>query len=190
MIPGVILAGGASRRMGGADKALALLGGRSLITHVAARVAPQLSALAINAGGDPARFAATGLAVVPDAVPGGLGPLAGIHAAMLWAAGLGAARVLTVPVDCPFLPGDLAERLAAQRGIVLARSASGLHPTCGLWPTALAAPLAEALGGGARKLRVFAADHGATEVLFAGTDPDPFFNINAPDDLARAAAYV
>ena len=73
-VVGLLLAGGLSRRMGGGDKALRLLGGVSLLDRVIERIRPQVEALLLNANGDPARFARFGLPVVPDSVPDFAGP--------------------------------------------------------------------------------------------------------------------
>lgn len=187
-VPGVILAGGLSSRMGGGDKGLLPLGGRSLLAHVIERVGPQCAGLALNANGDPGRFAGLGLEVLPDPVPGHPGPLAGILAAMIWAEGQGAAEVLTVPGDTPFLPLDLVARLrAAGAPSVAADAALRRHPVCGLWPVAGRAALTEALAGGLRKVGVWA--EGAAVVAFEGA-PEPFFNVNRPEDLARAEGFL
>src|SRR5947208_149130 len=82
IVAGVLLAGGQSRRMGGGDKCLRLLGGRAILARVIDRAAPQVAALAVNANGDPARFATFGLPVVADSVPDFAGPLAGILAGL------------------------------------------------------------------------------------------------------------
>src|SRR5690606_20990586 len=149
--PCVILAGGQARRMGGGDKGLLPLGSGRVIDHVIARLAPQCGALAINANGDPARFADFGLPVLADPVPGQPGPLAGILAAMDWAAGLGAGVVVTAAADSPFLPRDLVARLVAAttHGGAVAESPDGTgrmraHPTFGLWPIGLRGALADA----------------------------------------------
>ncbi|MCC6008808.1 MAG: molybdenum cofactor guanylyltransferase, partial [Rhodobacteraceae bacterium] len=143
-LPGVILAGGKARRMGGGDKTLLEIGGRPILSHVVERLAHQAFPLALNANGPASRFAGHGLPVLPDPVPDWPGPLGGILAAMLWARGLGAREVLTAPADAPFLPRDLVAILGAARcggrgaAIVLARTAQGLHPVAGLWHVALA----------------------------------------------------
>src|SRR5438067_12092768 len=114
---GVVLAGGLARRMGGGDKARLRIGGRTILERVLVRLKPQCAALVLNANGDPARFADTGLAVVPDSIPDFAGPLAGILAGLDWAAAHapGIADIASVPGDCPFLPGDLVARLEAAR---------------------------------------------------------------------------
>ena len=186
--PGVILAGGAGRRIGG-DKAFARLAGRPLVAHVIDRLAPQCGVLAINGAPDP-RLERFGLTVVPDGAGGGQGPLSGILAAMGWAAARGATRVLTAPVDTPFLPADLAPRLAAvDAPVALARTGDGLHGTCGLWQVTLRDDLRTALGRGVRKVTEFAEANGAAGVTFPDTVPPPFFNVNRPEDVARAAAW-
>ncbi|WMS41017.1 molybdenum cofactor guanylyltransferase MobA [Acuticoccus sp. MNP-M23] len=193
--PAIILAGGLARRMGGGDKALLPLNGRPLLAHVIAQLAPQAGAIAINANGDPARFAAFGLPVLADPVADYPGPLAGILAGLRWAAAAGAPDVVSVAADTPFFPADLVVRLRAAAAdacapIALAATpdpARGVarHPTFGLWSTALADDLAEALAGGTRKIVAWTDRHGAATALFDAPG-DPFFNLNTPDDLARA----
>src|SRR5437764_13535545 len=111
-ILGLVLAGGLARRMGGGDKTRIRIGDKTILERVLERLAPQCSAIILNANGDPARFADTGLPVVPDTVPDFAGPLAGILAGLDWAAEHApeTADVLSVPGDCPFLPRDLAPR--------------------------------------------------------------------------------
>ncbi|MCE7897557.1 MAG: molybdenum cofactor guanylyltransferase, partial [Gammaproteobacteria bacterium PRO8] len=110
---GIILAGGQSQRMGGGDKCLRPLGGRPLLAHVVERLKPQVDRLALNANGDPARFAAFGLPVIADGVPDFAGPLAGVLAGMEWAAATlpEAHYIVTAPGDGPFLPSDLVRHL-------------------------------------------------------------------------------
>jgi molybdenum cofactor guanylyltransferase len=184
---GVILAGGQATRMGGGEKGLRPFRGGTLLGAVIARLSPQVADLALNAGGDPARFAAFGLPVIPDPVADQPGPLAGVLAAMDWAAGQGAATVVTVPCDTPFLPGDLVPRLilAGNGGLAIAASGGRLHPTVALWPVALRDDLRATLARGERKVRVFADRHGAALADFPLTTPDSFANANTPADLAR-----
>ena len=186
---GVILAGGAARRMGGGDKGLLLLGGRPVLAHVIERMAPQVSALALNANGDPARFAAFGVTVIPDGVPGQLGPLAGVLAGVDWAARLGAERIVTVPADAPFLPVDLVARLDAAGELAVAASRGQVHFVVARWPARLADALRAALARGERTVEGFQRAHGAVAVEWKAA-PDPFFNINAPEDLHAAEAML
>lgn len=192
--PVVILAGGASRRMGGGDKTLRMLGGRPLLCHVIDRVEPQCTALALNTNSSPGDFAPYGLPILPDTQPDRPGPLAGILTAMTWAERLDAARVITVPGDTPFLPGDLVPQLMLRaettRGPVLARSGGRTHPVAGLWPVALGPTLAEAIERGTRRVMDWAESRGAVTVDFPSTSPDPFFNVNTPDDLSHAEAAL
>ncbi|MGB0497744.1 MAG: molybdenum cofactor guanylyltransferase MobA [Rubricella sp.] len=193
--PAVVLAGGAGLRMGGVDKALLPFGGATLLDAVLGRLAPQAGPIAVSANGDPGRFARFGLPVLADPLPGA-GPLAGVLSAMRWARAAEAPIVVTVSVDTPFLPRRFVQALrlaqvAAGSPVVLAETggaARRLHPTCGLWSTALADRLAADLDGGARKLGLWAETQGATRVSFdvAPGRPDPFFNLNTPDDMARA----
>lgn len=198
MLPGVILAGGQARRMGGGDKCLCRLGDRRLIDHVVERLAPQVTVLALNANGDPGRFADLGLPVLPDGVAGQPGPLAGVLAGLDWAATQGATAIVTAAGDTPFLPRDLVARLAeavAPSGLALAASSDAAgrlqrHPTFGLWPVSLRGDLRAALAAGLRKVMLWADAHGAGTAVFEAGPVDPFFNVNTPDDLVAAAALV
>ena len=191
---GVVLAGGLARRMGGGDKARLRIAGRTILERVVARMAPQCGALILNANGDPARFADTGLAVVPDSVPDFAGPLAGILAGLDWAAAhpAGTTDLVSVPGDCPFLPDDLVERLSTAREkentpLACARSGEQRHPVVGLWPVALRDDLRAALvQDGVRKIEAWTARHGVAIAQWPATPVDPFFNVNTPDDVAKA----
>jgi molybdopterin-guanine dinucleotide biosynthesis protein A len=184
--PAVILAGGLARRLGGGDKPLLDLGDRTVLDHVLQRLRPQAAPLALNANGDPARFATFRLPVLPDPMPGFPGPLAGILAAMRWAAARGAERVLTVPGDAPFIPLDLVRRLAASGSGIAYAASDRPHPTVALWPTRLAAALDSALASGHRRVRAWAEAEGAAPVPFAAGRCDPFLNINTVADLQAA----
>lgn len=187
---GVILAGGQARRMGGVDKAMVPLAGQSLVSHVIARLDPQVAGLALSANGDPARFAGLGLPVLPDTAP--QGPLSGILSALIWGAAKGATAVVSAPVDGPFLPPDLVPRLclaAETTGLALAASNGATHPTFGLWPVTLAPALAAFLASGAKaRVRDFANAHGAALADFP--DDLAFANANTPEDIARFATLL
>lgn len=190
----VVLAGGQARRMGGGDKALRMLAGRTLLDHVLARIAPQVDRVALSANGNPARFAAWGLPVLADTVPDFPGPLAGVLSGLRWAAGQGAAEALVVPTDSPFLPPDLLARLSAGRGaaaIACAASAGQVHPVAALWPVALADALEAALKAGDRRMEGFMRAQGLAVVPFpVGPEGDPFANLNTPEELAAAEARL
>jgi molybdopterin-guanine dinucleotide biosynthesis protein A len=198
LVLGVVLAGGLARRMGGGDKARIRIGGMTILQRVLARIGPQCSAMIINANGDPSRFADTGLSVVPDSVPDFAGPLAGILAALDWAATQAPAvsDVISVPGDCPFLPRDLVPRLlqaraAAGTPFACARSGGWRHPVVGIWPVALRMDLREALTGhGLRKIESWTARHGVAIADWPAEPVDPFFNVNTPEDAAGAERLV
>ncbi|MFK7878114.1 MAG: molybdenum cofactor guanylyltransferase MobA [Paracoccaceae bacterium] len=192
---GVILAGGQATRMGGGDKGLRLLGGQTILSHVIARIAPQVSDLALNANGVADRFDGFDLPVIADSLDGFAGPLAGVLAGLDWAADQGADSVVSVAADTPFFPADLVPRLilgteGMAAPLALAASPDGRHPTFGLWPVSLREDLRAALQGGLRKVVLWTDGHDGRMVEFPGTDPDPFFNINTPQDLARAEGWL
>ena len=192
---GIILAGGRATRMGGGDKALLPLGDGTLLSHVIDRLAPQVGAVALNANGDPARFEAVGLPVLADSVGGFAGPLAGVLAGLDWAAAQGAGAVVSVAADTPFFPRDLVAKLqeagaGMAHPLVLAATPDGRQPTFGFWPVALRDDLRAALTGGLRKVVLWTDAHGGRQALFEGYAPEPFFNVNTPDDLAAAQAML
>ena len=191
-IAGVILAGGLARRMGGGDKGLLQLGGKAILDHVIDRLKPQTEALIINANGEPSRFAAYGLPVVPDSIEGSAGPLAGVLAGLDWAAERDFSHIVTAATDTPFFPRDLVARFQVavkQQGTDLAVAASQgrHHPVFGLWPCALRQDLRNAVGEeGIRKVDEWTLRHRLAVAHFEARDYDPFFNANRPDDLAEA----
>ncbi|WP_090207289.1 molybdenum cofactor guanylyltransferase MobA [Yoonia litorea] len=190
---GVILAGGQATRMGGGDKGLLSLGDRTIIDHVVERLSPQVAGLALNANGDPARFAHLGLPVIADTVEGFAGPLSGVLAGLDWAATQGADDIVTAAADTPFFPCDLVPRLqlaAEEAGseIALAKTPDGRHPTFGLWPVSLRHDLRQALTEGLRKVILWTDKHGGTTAMFP--DDLAFFNVNTPDDLTKAQAML
>jgi molybdopterin-guanine dinucleotide biosynthesis protein A len=194
IIPGVLLAGGLARRMGGGDKPMRTIGGRTILERVIARLASQCDGLILNANGDPARFAAFGLPVTPDSVADFPGPLAGILAALDWAA---ANRpevkwMLSAAADCPFLPRDLVARLhqgLIEQNAELAVASSGgqSHPVIGLWRVSLREELRHALTvEDIRKIDRWTARYRLATVTWATEPLDPFFNANTVEDIAEA----
>ena len=190
---GLLLAGGLSRRMGGGDKCLRALGGKPVLAHIIERARPQVSALALNANGDPARFAAFGLPVAADVIEGFAGPLAGVLTGMEWAARHRpeAAWLATFATDAPFFPRDLVARLhaaVARAGadLACARSDGQDHPVFGLWPVRLRADLRRAMEEGVRKVDLWTARYKLAVADFPAKPFDPFFNANRPEDLAEA----
>jgi molybdopterin-guanine dinucleotide biosynthesis protein A len=143
--PAVILAGGRSSRMGGGDKCLLPVQNKPLITHILDALTPQTSDILINTNSDPGPFLKFSLPVLPDAIPGFQGPLAGLLTGMLWARRRHPRQVylLSVAGDVPFLPEDLVARLheslvSGHADIAIAACPQGSHPTIGLWPVDLA----------------------------------------------------
>ncbi|ESY80800.1 molybdopterin-guanine dinucleotide biosynthesis protein A [Mesorhizobium sp. LNHC221B00] len=199
-VAGIILAGGQSRRMGGGDKSLLPLGGGCVLDQVLSRFGPQIETLALSANGDPERFSRFGLPVLADTVPGFAGPLAGILTGLEWAvAGTPCEAIVTAAGDTPFLPLDLVDRLAAAASenpgsIAVASSAGRRHPTFALWPVECRDALRQFLvDEDNRRVSAFIERHGHVEVEFPvpqSAGPDPFFNINVPDDLAQAARLL
>jgi molybdopterin-guanine dinucleotide biosynthesis protein A len=192
--PGVLLAGGLARRMGGGDKPMRQIGGRTILERVIARLKPQCGELILNANGDPARFARFGLPVIPDTVENFPGPLAGILAALDWTAANrpDVSLVLSAAADCPFLPRDLVARLSEalvkeDAQLAVAASDGQSHPVIGLWRVALRDELRHALvQEDVRKIDRWTARYKLATVEWPVDTLDPFFNANTMDDIAEA----
>ncbi|WP_442753604.1 molybdenum cofactor guanylyltransferase MobA [Methylocystis sp. JAN1] len=195
---GILLAGGLARRMGGGDKPLLEIGGRPILALAIERLGAQCAALVINANGDPARFAAFGLPVVADSVAGFAGPLAGVLAGMdyVCARRPEATDIVSAPADTPFLPTDLVRRLyearqKADARIAVAESGGRAHHAVALWPVALREDLRRALvKDDMRKVSAFIARYANVNVEWPAEPYDPFFNVNRPEDVERAAVIA
>ena len=196
-VMGVVLAGGQGRRMGFVNKPLVKIGGQTVLSHILARMSPQLDEIIINANAAHDAYRDYGLEIVADELGGFLGPLSGVLTAMDWVAmnKAGVSHILTFPGDAPFIPHDLAERLVravndAGEGDqpCLARAVSGgrANPVVGLWPIAIRSELRDSLvNKDIRKIDRFTADYPMQDVQFDGV-PDSFFNINTEDDVKIA----
>jgi len=185
--PALILAGGSARRLGGGDKPLLDLAGRQMIERIIAAL--DASHIAINANGDPARFAALRRPVIDDGDFIDQGPLAGVLAGLDWAATLGADALLTIPGDTPFIPRQLAATLAPAPACAMSHDRP--HYLVALWPTACRQDLRQLLSApGRRDVAIFASRIGMRRVNFAAPEWDPFLNVNTPEDLAAARAIA
>lgn len=186
-VTGIVLAGGMGRRMGGVDKGLVALGGRPLVAHVLARLAPQVGAIVVNANQNAQRYAEFGYPVVPDAVGGFAGPLAGLQAGLTLAT---TPYVITVPCDSPFLPDDLVARLAAgleheRAQLAVAQTFAQPHPVFALVDRRVLPHLTAFLEGGGRKIDAWYASLPVATVAFDDV-ADAFRNINTIDELKAA----
>lgn len=198
-VAGLVLAGGLATRMGGGQKALLELGGKSLMARSLERLAPQVDTIAINANDELDRYQAYGQPVLSDILTGHLGPLAGVHAGMVWARAHGFTHIASVAGDTPFFPSDLIARLqsalSVQHKIAMAATPNEAgkllrQPTFALWPVILAEDLEKALEDGLRKIIVWADLFGVAQVNYTNSPYDPFFNVNSQTDMTVAEGIV
>ncbi|MDP3658727.1 molybdenum cofactor guanylyltransferase [Phenylobacterium sp.] len=190
MIFGLILAGGRSRRFG-SDKALATLGGVTLLARAHARLTQVCDVVAVSAS-DTSSVAATaralGSPVLPDPRGSPRGPLSGVLAGLEWAQGKGGGQLITLPCDAPLAPIDLESRLLDAIGDApasVARTPDGMQPLCAVWRSWMIRPLALALADGLHPpVHQVLSDANAVEVTFQ--DATAFLNINTLEDLAIA----
>lgn len=197
-VVGVILAGGLARRMGGGDKCLLPLAGKTLLQRTIERAQPQVSSLLLNANGNSLRFARTRLPVVPDLYPDNLGPLAGVHAGLRWMQtdNPDAEWLASFASDTPFFPTDLVARLFdavtnQHAQLAVATSKDRAHPIFALWHASLTSKIEQQLQtGNMPRLQDWIKQQKMVEVDFAAEAYDPFFNINIPQDLYAAEPLV
>ncbi len=189
---GVLLAGGASRRMGGREKSLITFAATTLIHHIYKRLAPQVDKVVISANGNPERFELADIPVVPDLRQDRAGPLAGLEAVMT---AYDAPWFLTVPSDTPMIPLDLLQQLATKitpdkKQVVIAKSGQRHHHVIGLWPREVLPLISKALDDERRAIKHWLAEnpHQVVEFAFSQAGSDPFFNINTPEELLLAKA--
>lgn len=190
-ITGVILAGGRGSRMGGEDKGLVLLNGRSMVEHVKARLQPQVSELVISANRNQELYAVLGTPVVPDLLSDYQGPLAGIASSLTIAT---TPYVVTVPCDSPLLGPDLVVRLAQalerdDADIAVAHDGERTHPVFLLLKRALLPSLLAFLEAGERKIDRWFARHRVATADFSDC-PDAFINVNDPDERRAVEARL
>ena len=182
----VLLAGGKGSRIGG-GKPTRMLGGVTLLERAVDQARKWSERVAVTARHDQ-QIQGLEVPLVPDE-PRVEGPLGGLVSALRFAEEEAAEAVLTLPIDMPFLPDDLVDRLAKflpGRCAAIASSANHLHPVCGIWRTKATGFLPDYLATGRRSLRGFAETVGYVAVEWPTKPMDPFFNINTPDDLAAA----
>ncbi len=190
-ITGVVLAGGRATRMGGEDKGLIRVAGRTMVEHVLRAMRPQVSDLLINANRNLDRYRELGVTVVSDFVEGYCGPLAGMASALKVAR---TRYVMTAPCDSPFLSADLATRLhqaLIEDGALIAVADSGgqLEPVFALLDRSLLPSLLAYLEAGERKIDRWYAQHRMTTVDFSDR-PEMFLNLNTPEDIVAAEAVI
>ena len=197
MIAGVILAGGRATRMGGGDKALLPLGGRPILARVIERLRPQVDRLALNANGDPARFADFALPVLPDSVRG-LSRAAGRGArrASTGPPPRGSTAIVTAACDTPFFPrrprreadapppaaGSPSPRRRGRAACSATRRSASGRRRCARISGRRSPP-------GRAGCVDWAESHGGACAVFAEAG-EPFFNVNTPEDLVRAEALL
>lgn len=194
-ITGAILAGGRSRRMGGAHKAFQPLAGRPLLSHVIDRLKPQCQTVLLSVEKIDDCWNAFGLQQVADPQPGSRGPLGGVLAALETASRPASAWLLLVPCDAPFLPVDLAERLAAaalEARVEAAVASYRQHwqPTFSLWHSSLLPDLRAVVQQGRSGLKEYLESRRVATLEWPEAEPEPFFNINDAADLAAAKALL
>lgn len=201
-IAGIVLAGGRSSRMEGPDKTFVTLGGQPLVARAVARLSKQTKTVSINANRPASDFAdcvdVSTHPIFTDTLGGYKGPLAGVLASMRHVQSRlpAVTHIATAATDTPFFPSDLVTKLAGavtnDNPIALAASDGHRHPVFGLWPVALADNLEHWLTtSDTMKVMAWVKPHGHAEVDFPfEAEPDPFFNINTPDDLRNAEALI
>ncbi len=183
-ITALILAGGRGSRMGSVDKGLQVFQHQPMVTHVIERLAPQADEIIINANRSLDEYAAYGHRVIPDAIDGFAGPLAGLQVGMLHATH---PLIVTAPCDSPFLPLDLVARLydaleKENADLAVAKTFDQAHPVFCLVKRDQEPHLRAFLETGQRKIDKWYATLKVVEVPFDDEEA-AFANINTVDEL-------
>lgn len=194
---GAILAGGSSSRMGTGTKALSVLGGRPMLSHVIERLQHQVDLMLLSTGDDNSPFKDFDLPMVNDIAERHRGPLTGLCSALEYLEKHnGPQWLLLVPCDAPFLPLDLASRLltAAQKQgtpVAVANYAQQLQPTFSLWHSSVSSTVRDAvMAQGQPGLKHLVSDLPNTVVDWDVSQWSPFFNVNTPQQLATAESRL
>ncbi len=203
---GVIIAGGQSRRFneisqGSArpvDKFLMAFGSTTLLGHIIDRAKRQIPHLILNSNGNPGRLQSYGLDIISDEIKD-VGPLGGILSAMKVAQAGGHSHIIGFSSDSPFFPDDYVARLiqAVQNNdVTIAISQSGKkseirsHPVMGIYEVSLQDDLGSYIKSGGRRVLPWINRQPHEKVVWDTSDPDPFFNINRPEELAEAERFL
>ncbi len=203
---GVIIAGGQSRRFNETsqnpgrpvDKFLMAFGSTTLLGHIIDRAKRQIPHLILNSNSDPSRLQSYGLDIISDEIKD-VGPLGGILSAMKAAQTGGHSHIISFSSDSPFFPDDYVARLiqAVQRNnarIAISqsweKSEIRSHPVMGIYEVSLQDDLGSYIKGGARRVLPWVNQQPHEKVVWDTSDPDPFFNINRPEELAEAEKFL
>ena len=190
------LAGGLARRLGGIDKCLIEILGKSILNWQLEKTA-QFPHRILNANGKVERFAKFKLAIIPDVIEGYFGPLCGVLSMMKYTRKHFpfAKWLLSCATDAPFIPEDLGERLylrglESNADIVMASSNGRNHPVFCLWKIELADALENAIfNQEVRKIQLFTSRFKTVYEDFSAS-PDPFLNINTQEDIEYAQIII
>jgi molybdopterin-guanine dinucleotide biosynthesis protein A len=186
-----VLAGGRGSRLGG-DKATVELAGRPLISYpLAAAREARLPALIVARRDSLLPSLAERILREPD---GSRHPLRGVVAALRDGSS-GAAAVLAVGCDMPFVTAELLSHLADVRGsVVVTRAAGGLQPLPARYLRRHAAALERAADAGRSMGETLALMRPAIvegpELSAFGDPRRLLFSVNGPEDLEQARRWL
>ena len=186
-----ILAGGQSKRFGGGFKTFTKFSGTTIINQIINKICNFSNDIIINANSLD-EFKYLNRPIVKDKFEGFLGPLAGIHASILWAKNNNSKKewVFTVPSDTPFLPKNLLDEFLSSYSlgtdIFIARSNQRHHPVIAMWHISLLKSLENELELRNSKIMFWVKKHKYKFVDFDDNQENNFFNINTQEDLINA----
>lgn len=187
-ITAAVLSGGKALRYGGTAKGLIEVApGVTILERMLGEIAAAGAEEVIILANDLGPYRSFGLPIVPD-LRRGLGPIAGIEAGLAHYAGRSDA-VLFLTCDLPGITSEEIRRLLFEfggnrSGVVYAVSGPGFEqPLCCVVQTDMLAPVRRLIDEGKRKVKDIWRELGAVPLRF--DDPEPFFNVNTPEDMKR-----
>tara|TARA_Y100001935_G_scaffold244043_1_gene236062 strand:- start:279 stop:887 length:609 start_codon:yes stop_codon:yes gene_type:complete len=186
-----ILAGGQSKRFGGGYKTFTKISDTTILNQIIKILSVFSNDIIINAN-NLEEFKSINYNIVKDKFEGFLGPLAGIHASILWILNNRTEKewLFTVPSDTPFLPSNLLDKFLSSYSpgtkILIARSNNRHHPVIAMWHVSLLSSLENELKLENSKIMLWVKKHKYKFVDFNADQEKNFFNINTQDDLNKA----
>lgn len=191
---GVILSGGLANRYDGTEKALLRVGGKRILDRIYT-IYRELFEEIILVSNHPEKFLEWDLLIVSDLFPI-RSSLTGIHAGLFYSSN---PYAFISACDTPFLKKEMVEsvinRIEAQIDIVMPETSAGFEPLCAAYSKRCLEAAQNHLEREKLKItKTFRKSRIKTisEKVLRKIDPElrSFFNINTPEDLARAEEMI
>mgnify|MGYP001159805796 CR=1 FL=1 len=187
-----VLAGGKSSRFG-TDKSLVKLGGKSLLDHTINKIEKTFNEILIISNNKSLTIKNKNIKIIPDCLPGQLGPLIGVLSAMKWAKKNKKKHrwIATFPCDTPFFDNQIFNHLLKKsksrtKKLFFFKSGEKRHNIFGLWSLELEKVLEKDITNNYRKVEAWANKIGLELIEIDKKKSSTFLNINTREDFKKA----